>query len=122
MASGDAFVVGQTYSGQSGRFTQEVFPGTPSCGAWGQANIGSNASTNQGFVTELLAGGDSLQYSCYIPGYHNATAARVALLPDAHRIATRTLSARPRAQPARWPGGLDGFVVTEMLHRPPRNR
>ncbi len=76
--SGDAYVVGQTYSGQNGDSPKDLFPGTSSCGAWGQANIGSNASTNQGFVTELLAGGDSLQYSCYIPGALNATAARRA--------------------------------------------
>src|SRR5208282_6527327 len=69
--SGDAYVVGQTYSGQANDSPRDVFPGTPSCGAWGQANIGESRSTNQGFVTELLSGGDSLEYSCYIPGALN---------------------------------------------------
>ena len=111
--SGDAYVVGQTYSGQAGDSPRTVFPGTPSCGVWGQTNIGSNASTNQGFVTELLAGGDSLQYSCYIPGSHNATAARVALLPgcasncDAYIVGSTQSTAGPVAA-----GGPDGFVVT----------
>ncbi len=111
--SGDAYVVGQTYSGQAGDSPKDLFPGTASCGAWGQANIGNNASTNQGFVTELLAGGDSLQYSCYIPGAENATAARVALVPgcvsncDAYIVGSTQSTAG-----AKMVGGPDGFVVT----------
>jgi len=111
--SGDAYVVGQTYSGQAGDSPRDLFPDTSKCGAWGQANIGENASTNQGFVTELLAGGDSLQYSCYIPGALNATAARVALVPgcesncDAYIVgSTQSTSG------AKVAGGPDGFVVT----------
>jgi hypothetical protein len=110
---GDAYIVGQTYSGQNGDSPKDLFPGTSSCGAWGQANIGSNSSTNQGFVTELLNGGDSLEYSCYIPGAHNATAARVALVPgcasdcDAYIVGnTQSTSGAVMA------GGPDGFVVT----------
>ena len=53
---GDAYIVGQTYSGQHGDSPSDVFPGTPDCGAWGQKNIGENGATNQGFVSELLAG------------------------------------------------------------------
>ncbi len=110
---GDAYVVGQTYSGQAGDSPRDVFPGTASCGAWGQTNIGQNASTNQGFVSELLAGGDSLQYSCYIPGALNATAARVALVPgcmsncDAYIVGSTQSTAG-----AKMAGGPDGFVVT----------
>jgi hypothetical protein len=111
--AGDAYVVGQTYSGQNGDSPKDLFPGTSSCGAWGQANIGSNSSTNQGFVTELLAGGDSLEYSCYIPGALNATAARVALVPgcesdcDAYIVGnTQSTAGAVKA------GGPDGFVVT----------
>jgi len=85
----DAYVVGQTYSGNS-HSSGPDFPGVSiatggvaGCGAWGTAgkNNGGAASTNVGFVSELLAGGDSLEYSCYIPGSENATAARVALVP-----------------------------------------
>jgi hypothetical protein len=81
-SDGDAYVVGQTYSGNS-HSTGPDFPGVSSCGAWGGTgkNNGKNAFTNVGFVSELAAGGDSLVYSCYIPGSHNATAARVALVP-----------------------------------------
>jgi len=32
---GDAYIVGQTYSGQHGDSPSDVFPGTPDCGAWG---------------------------------------------------------------------------------------
>jgi hypothetical protein len=110
--SGDAYVVGQTYSGQSGDSPKDLFPGTSSCGAWGQANIGSNSSTNQGFVTELLAGGDSLEYSCYIPGAHNATAARVALVPSCSSDCAAYIVGSTQSTSGSTGGGFDGFVVT----------
>jgi hypothetical protein len=80
--TGDAYVAGQTYSGNKNS-TGPDFPGTSSCGAWGTAgtNNGKAADTNVGFVSELNPDGASLIYSCYIPGSHNATAARVALVP-----------------------------------------
>jgi hypothetical protein len=80
--SGDAYVVGQTYSGNTNS-TGPDFPGTSSCGTWGTAgkNDGKLANTNVGFVSELDPDGHSLIYSCYIPGSNNATAARVALVP-----------------------------------------
>ena len=80
--NGDAYVVGQTYSGNT-HSTGPDFPGVASCGTWGTTgkNNGKNAHTNVGFVTELDPDGHSLIYSCYIPGSNNATAARVALLP-----------------------------------------
>jgi Abnormal spindle-like microcephaly-assoc'd, ASPM-SPD-2-Hydin len=81
---GDAYVVGQTYSGNAhGTPPETEFPGVASCGAWGttgKAN-GHNAQTNVGFVSELGNAGDTVVYSCYIPGANNATAARVALVP-----------------------------------------
>jgi Abnormal spindle-like microcephaly-assoc'd, ASPM-SPD-2-Hydin/Beta-propeller repeat len=81
---GDAYVVGQTYSGNSHGVPAETeFPGVNSCGAWGTTgkNNGQTAQTNVGFVSELGNAGDTVVYSCYIPGSHNATAARVALVP-----------------------------------------
>ncbi|WP_425156576.1 choice-of-anchor D domain-containing protein [Candidatus Binatus sp.] len=110
--SGDAYVVGQTYSGQNGDSPKDLFPGTSSCGAWGQANIGSNSSTNQGFVTELLAGGDSLEYSCYIPGAHNATAARVALVPGCASDCAAYIVGSTQSTSGAVASGFDGFVVT----------
>jgi hypothetical protein len=79
---GDAYVVGQTYSGNL-HSTGPDFPGVENCGAWGTSgkNNGKAAHTNVGIVTELANTGDSLVYSCYIPGSNNATAARVALVP-----------------------------------------
>jgi len=73
--NGEAFVVGQTYSATT------TFPGSSSCGTWGQMNNQGAASTNVGFVSELTAAGNGVVYSCYIDGSNNATAARVALLP-----------------------------------------
>src|SRR5271156_117569 len=111
---GDAYIVGQTYSGQHGDSPSDVFPGTPDCGAWGQKNLGASGDTNQGFVSELLAGGDSLEYSCYIPGAKTETAARVALVPggasdcDAYIVGT-TQSTAGTLVPSTGP---DGFVVT----------
>ena len=110
--SGDAYVVGQTYSGQAGDSPRTVFPGTASCGAWGQTNIGTNASTNQGFVTELLAGGDSLEYSCYIPGKENATAARVALVPGCESNCDAYIVGSTQSTAGLVASGFDGFVVT----------
>lgn len=109
---GDAYVVGQTYSGQNGDSPKDLFPGTSSCGAWGQANIGSNSSTNQGFVTELLAGGDSLEYSCYIPGAKNATAARVALVPGCASDCAAYIVGSTQSTSGSTGSGFDGFVVT----------
>jgi centrosomal CEP192-like protein/beta-propeller repeat-containing protein len=82
--TGDAYVVGQTYSGNSHDPTVVDFPGVENCGAWGTTgkNNGKNPHTNVGFVSELGAGGNSLVYSCYIPGSNNATATRVALVPS----------------------------------------
>lgn len=74
-SSGEAFVVGQTYSPGT------TFPGSSSCGTFGQTNNQGSTSTNVGFVSELNAAGDGLVYSCYIDGSSNATASRVALLP-----------------------------------------
>ena len=73
--SGEAFVVGQTYSGGT------TFPGSSSCGTFGQSSNQGSSSTNVGFVSELDAAGDNVVYSCYIDGSSNATAARVALIP-----------------------------------------
>ena len=112
---GDAYVVGQTYSGQNGDVPKDLFPGTSSCGAWGQANIGFNSATNQGFVTELLASGDSLEYSCYIPGGKNATAARVALVPGCASDCAAYIVGSTQSTaggPVNSTTGPDGFVVT----------
>ncbi len=73
-ASGQAYVVGQTYSLD--------FPDTQSCGSFGQANDQGQTSTNVGFVAKLNSSGNGLVYSCYIDGSSNATAARVALYPS----------------------------------------
>ncbi len=73
---GEAFVGGQTYSAGT------TFPGTSSCGAWGQTNNQGAPSTNVGFVSELNAAGSGLVYSCYIDGSNNATVARVGLLKN----------------------------------------
>ena len=105
--SGDAYVVGQTYSGNPNS-TGAQFPGVASCGAWGTTgtNNGMNADTNVGFVSELTAGGDSLEYSCYIPGSHNATAARVALVPGCSSDCDAFIVGSTQSTVA------DGFVVT----------
>jgi hypothetical protein len=112
---GEAYVVGQTYSGQVNDSPSDPFPGTSSCGAWGQTNIGTKANTNQGFVSELDADGHSVVYSCYIPGANNATAARVALVPgcstdcDAYIVGSTQSTAGSPVVPTTGP---DGFVVT----------
>ncbi|MGC1399114.1 choice-of-anchor D domain-containing protein [Candidatus Binatus sp.] len=112
---GEAYVVGQTYSGQVNDSPSDPFPGTSSCGAWGQTNIGVKANTNQGFVSELDADGHSVVYSCYIPGALNATAARVALVPgcttdcDAYIVGSTQSTAGSPVVPTTGP---DGFVVT----------
>jgi len=72
-ASGQAYIVGQTYSAN--------FPSTNTCGAFGQTNPQGGTSTNVGFVAKLAANGGSLVYSCYINGSNNATESRVALFP-----------------------------------------
>ncbi len=70
-------------------------------------------------MSELLAGGDSLQYSCYIPGALNATAARVALVPgcmsncDSYIVGSTQSTAG-----AKMAGGPDGFVVTGDAAQP----
>jgi hypothetical protein len=110
--AGDAYVVGQTYSGQNGDSPKDLFPGVSNCGAWGQTNIGANSSTNQGFVTELLAGGDSLEYSCYIPGARNATAARVALVPGCESDCAAYIVGSTQSTSGTVADGFDGFVVT----------
>jgi hypothetical protein len=113
--NGEAYVVGQTYSGQVNDSPSDPFPGTSSCGAWGQTNIGVKANTNQGFVSELDADGHSVVYSCYIPGALNATAARVALVPgcstdcDAYIVGSTQSTAGSPVVPTTGP---DGFVVT----------
>jgi Abnormal spindle-like microcephaly-assoc'd, ASPM-SPD-2-Hydin len=106
-ADGDAYVVGQTYSGQAGDSPSQAFPGASSCGAWGQTNIGASANTGQGFVAELAAGGDSLVYSCYIPGANNVTAARVALVPGCASNCDAYVVGSTQSTAAK-----DGFVVT----------
>src|SRR5215469_9321780 len=78
---GDAFVVGQTYSGNPLSNPSTPFPGTASCGAFGQANVGKKAHTNQGFVSKLNSTGSAVDWSCYIEGMSNATESRVALFP-----------------------------------------
>ena len=105
--SGDAYVVGQTYSGNSSS-TGPEFPGVASCGAWGTTgkNNGMSADTGVGFVSELAAGGDSLVYSCYIPGSHNAMAARVALVPGCASDCDAFIVGSTQSTVA------DGFVVT----------
>ncbi len=72
--SGQAYVVGQTYSID--------FPGTASCGSFGRTNNQGSTSTNVGFIAKLNSNGNGLVYSCYIDGSENATAARVALYPS----------------------------------------
>jgi hypothetical protein len=73
-ASGQAYVVGQTYSTD--------FPDTASCGGFGRTSDQGETSTNVGFAAKLNSSGNGLVYSCYIDGSANATAARVALYPS----------------------------------------
>jgi len=72
-ASGEAFIVGQTYSTD--------FPNTSSCGIFGQTNNQKSTSTNVGFVAKISAAGNAIVYACYINGSNNATESRVALFP-----------------------------------------
>ncbi|MGD0117623.1 MAG: hypothetical protein ABSD30_06140 [Candidatus Binatus sp.] len=110
---GDAYVVGQTYSGNSNDSPVEQFPGTANCGSWGQKNIGANAQTGQGFVSELNNAANGVVYSCYIPGGKSTTAASVGLEPgcmqdcDAYITGSTTASA-----------SKDGFVVTANAAQP----
>ena len=71
-ASGDPFIVGQTYSTD--------FPQTATCGGFGKAKDGG-AAVNNGFVAKLNSTGSAVVYSCYINGTNNATESRVALFP-----------------------------------------
>ena len=83
--SGEAFVVGQTYSGSTpgnAKCAGVDFPGTSSCGTWGQKNNQKNGGVNVGFVSELNTSGTGVVYSCYIDGIDNATVARVTLDPS----------------------------------------
>lgn len=71
-ASGEAFVVGQTYSAD--------FPETSTCGSFGQAKDGA-ANVSNGFVAKLNGAGSAIVYACYINGTNGATESRVALFP-----------------------------------------
>ncbi len=106
---GDAYVVGQTYSGNSHDPTVVDFPGVEDCGTWGTTghNNGKNPHTNVGFVSELGAGGNSLVYSCYIPGALNATAARVAVVPSCSSNCEAYIVGSTQSTAA-----TDGFIVT----------
>ncbi|MGA9722301.1 MAG: hypothetical protein WBQ86_07605, partial [Candidatus Binatus sp.] len=104
--SGEAFVVGQTYSGPNpGNHLcadpTNVFPGTGSCGTWGQTNNQKNGGTNVGFVSELNSGGTEPVYSCYIDGEDNATVARVALDPTCSTGCTAYLVGSTQSTQAR---------------------
>src|SRR5277367_3241630 len=78
----EVFVVGQTYTGNPLSNPSTPFPGTPSCGAFGQSNVGKHASTNQGFISKLTGSGSAVDWSCYVEGKNNATESRVALFPS----------------------------------------
>src|SRR5271163_244875 len=104
----DAYVVGQTYSGNANSSGPD-FPGTNLCGTWGTTghNNGHLASTNVGIITELDPNGHSLIYSCYIPGKRNATAARVALIPGCMSNCPAFVVGSTQSTAA-----MDGFIVT----------
>ena len=88
------FVVGQTYSGNPLSAPSPLFPGTASCGAFGQSNVGKNASTNQGFISKLTGSGSAIDWSCYVEGKNNAD-----------RVARRAVSCELwSARAARLPG------------------
>ena len=72
-AGNQAFVVGQTYSTN--------FPGTSSCGPFGQSNNQGAPDVNVGFISKLDDTGSGVAWSCYIDGSNNATESRVALYP-----------------------------------------
>src|SRR5208283_2157891 len=80
-AGTEVFVVGQTYSGAAKSVGTPAFPGTASCGAFGQTNVGKNANTNQGFISKLTGSGSAIDWSCYVEGKDNAEESRVALFP-----------------------------------------
>jgi hypothetical protein len=71
-SSGQAFVVGQTYSLD--------FPATSTCGAFGQLSD-SDGDSVVGFVAKLTANGDDLIYACYIPGRDSVTESGISLFP-----------------------------------------
>src|SRR5271168_142493 len=77
----EVFVVGQTYSGNTGSNPNTPFPGTENCGAFGQSNVGKNPDDNQGFVSKLAGNGTAIDWSCYVEGTKNAEESRVALFP-----------------------------------------
>jgi hypothetical protein len=77
----EVFVVGQTYSGNPKSTGSPAFPGTASCGAFGQSNVGKNANTNQGFISKLTGTGSAIDWSCYVEGKNNAEESRVAVFP-----------------------------------------
>ena len=87
-----------------------IFPAGRSCGTWGTTghNNGKNPHTNVGFVSELGAGGNSLVYSCYIPGALNRdrrarrAGAGAASNCDAYIVGSTQSTA----------GATDGFIVT----------
>lgn len=74
-ASGQAFIVGLTYSSD--------LNSASTCGSFGQTKGTAAGSTNVGFIAKLNAAGDGIGYACYIDGSANATEARVALYPSA---------------------------------------
>ena len=76
----EVYVVGQTYSGNP-LSSGPVFPGTASCGAFGQANVGKHANTNQGYISKLTGSGSAIDWSCYVEGKDNAIESRVAVFP-----------------------------------------
>ena len=61
-------------------------------------------------MSELLAGGDSLEYSCYIPGAHNATAARVALVPGCASDCDAYIVGSTQSTAAQWQAALTGLL------------
>ncbi|HUO06434.1 MAG TPA: choice-of-anchor D domain-containing protein [Candidatus Binataceae bacterium] len=99
-SSGQAYVVGQTYSTD--------FPGTNLCGAFGQSFDGKNSFTNNGFVSKINSSGNNLVYSCYIDGTNNATEARVALFP----IGCGGTSCKAYVAGTTQSDGSTGFPVT----------
>jgi hypothetical protein len=87
-AANQPFIVGQTYSGTATSGGPN-FPGTASCGSFGQSNNGGSASTGLGFISKLKADGSGIVWSCYIDGQNGATESRVALAPAGCGIATQ---------------------------------
>ena len=72
-ASGNTFIVGQTFSSD--------FPSTNTCGAFGQSNSQAVSAIGTGFVAKLNNTGATLTYACYIGGALTASESRVALFP-----------------------------------------